>query len=88
MPFSDPTHPRQTYVTTPAPSVELLLLIGKMDGKLDVLVTSGAHMESRLTKLEAWQNKAIGLGLAAGLFAGAAGSQVGHLLSYLAPSIH
>ena len=88
MPFSDPGNPRPNYVTTPVPSVELLLLIGKMDGKLDVLVTAGAHMEMRLTKLEAWQNKAIGLGLAAGLFAGAAGSQVGRLLSLLGATAH
>ena len=88
MPFSDPANPRPNYVTTPVPSVELLLLIGKMDGKLDVLVTAGAHMESRLTKLEAWQNKAVGIGLAAGLFAGAAGSQIGRLAGLLASPLH
>ena len=80
-----PYEPPVVYTPAPVPSVELLLMIGKMDGKLDVLVAANAHMENRVTKIEAWQNKSIGVILGASLLMGAAGSQLNHIASFLAP---
>lgn len=68
----------------------VLLLIGRMDGKLDLLLTRHdqherqlQNLERRIRALEAWKSKAVGWLAAAGAAGGAATAQLPALLSLL-----
>lgn len=47
-----------------------LLLIGRMDAKIDLLLLQNNRHAERIGALEAWKNRAMGLALAAGAAAG------------------
>ena len=51
---------------TPSQATDLLLLVGRMDGKLDIMLTQRADHGHRLSALEAWRNRTLGIALAAG----------------------
>jgi hypothetical protein len=58
--------------------MDLHLLIGRLDGKLDLLLTHSADHEARLQALEAFKHRAYGL-IVASSFAG--GAAADHLIS-------
>ena len=64
-------------------SPDILLLIGRMDGKLDLLLTRHDQHDRRITALEAWKNRAVGWLAAIAAAAGAAGGKLQSLLSVL-----
>jgi hypothetical protein len=66
-----PPTPHQRH--RPAPYEDLRLLIGRMDGKLDIVLQRSHEHEHRISALEAWKNKALGWVLAVA-FAGGAGA--------------
>jgi hypothetical protein len=39
---------------------DLRLLVGRIDGKLDLLLETRGSQETRLASLEAWRNKLVG----------------------------
>jgi len=57
----------------PAPYEDLRLLVGRMDGKLDIVLQRAHEHEHRISALEAWKNRALGWILAVA-FAGGAGA--------------
>lgn len=73
--------------STGAVDPDVLLLIGRMDGKLDIILTRHDQHERRLSALEAWKNRAVGwlaaVAAAAGATAGAGGAHLGALIDLL-----
>lgn len=61
----------------------VLLLIGRMDGKLDLLLTRHDQHERRIAALEGWKNRAVGWLAAVGAASGAAAAKLPALLSLL-----
>lgn len=61
----------------------VLLLIGRMDGKLDLLLTRHDQHERRLAALEGWKNRAVGWLAAVGAASGAASAKIAALLDLL-----
>lgn len=57
---------------------DLLLLIGRMDGKLDTLLTRHDQHEKRIGALEAFKNRALG-------YAAAVSGAVALLAQYVLP---
>lgn len=72
------TNPRR-----PPPYEDLRVLIGRMDGKLDIVLQWANEHERRISALEAWKNKVLGwhLATAAGGGLGALGAD--RLLQFL-----
>lgn len=67
----------------PGTLAEHLLLLGRMDAKIDVLLLQGSRHDERISRLEAFKNKSVGIVLAVSALAGAAGSYVPVLLKNL-----
>lgn len=58
----------------PAPYEDLRVMIGRMDGKLDIVLATTTDHGRRLSDLEAWKNRWFGWTLASA-FAGGAGAE-------------
>jgi len=57
-------------------SSSLMMLIGRMDAKLDVLLTSDKEQDRRLDILEKWQARAMGIWAAVSAAAGVCGTYI------------
>ena len=67
----------------PSPdNTELLLLVGRIDGKMDTLMNTTSGLTERVAKLEAWNMRLIGLAAGAG---GSAGTGAYYLAKLLSP---
>ena len=64
----------------PAPYEDLRLLIGRMDGKLDIVLHRTHEHERRISALEAAKNKALGWVLAVSFAGGAGADQLVRLI--------
>jgi hypothetical protein len=60
------TNPRR-----PPPYEDLRVMIGRMDGKLDIVLHWANEHERRISALEAWKNKVLGWHLASAVGGGA-----------------
>jgi len=76
--------------TTPEGNPDILLLIGRMDGKLDLLLTRHDQHERRLealevrtAQLEGWKNRAVGWLAALAALAGGGAATLTSLLELL-----
>lgn len=71
-----------THKAVPSGTVDpdILILIGRMDGKLDLLLTRHDQHERRIASLEGWKNRAVGWLAALAAAAGAGGGQLPALL--------
>ena len=71
-------------VTAPSsrqqPYEDLRVMIGRMDGKLDIVLATSADHGRRLADLEAWKNRAIGWVLAAAFAGGVTADQIINLI--------
>lgn len=56
-------------------------MIGRMDGKLDIVLSTAADHNKRITDLEAWKNRAIGWVLCAAFAGGAVSDQLINFLT-------
>ena len=79
---SPPEHQIQHHTPRgrPAPYEDLRLLIGRMDGKLDIVLHRTHEHERRISALEAAKNKALGWVLAVSFAGGAGADQLVRLL--------
>lgn len=43
-------------------NTDVLLLLGKIDGKVDLMLTRSVEHDRRISALESWKNRAAGIG--------------------------
>lgn len=55
-------------------------MIGRMDGKLDIVLATSADHSRRIADLEAWKNRAIGWVLAVAFAGGVTADQLINLI--------